>query len=211
MTYSTKFDVGALAREVQVDLASGKFGNSPNQGALRALRNSGLHSADIEAECRDLQEFLKQKQRIYGAYGVTQDNGSLPVPVDMEGSSAFPNSWQVKPARKDELLDGMARALERFLDVRASYGGGGARSLSSSRNRPMLRFLVSTQQHYGRVHHAPAFFISLRHVFGSPTSPVYGVLNPGSYVFGVEYPGQQFAWDSGTYSVPPDHRADLQI
>jgi hypothetical protein len=78
-------------------------------------------------------------------------------------------------------------------------------------NSPGIRFTVNTQNPGERVHYSPAYFQKLSTVFGSPTTPVKGWIQPGRYTFSVVGVNGQMRFDPAHYPVPPKKDAHLII
>jgi hypothetical protein len=74
---------------------------------------------------------------------------------------------------------------------------------------PGLRFRVVTQRHGLRVHYTPSYFVSAWNVFGSPTSPVDGWIQPGRYKFGAMGANFPLRFDPGDFDIPPLREAHL--
>ena len=76
---------------------------------------------------------------------------------------------------------------------------------------PGIRFKVISQNHGERVHYSPAYFLKLSTVFGAPTTPVVGWIQPGRYLFSVVGMNGQMRIDPGHYSIPPSVSAQLTV
>jgi hypothetical protein len=76
---------------------------------------------------------------------------------------------------------------------------------------PGVRFKVITQNQGERVHYSPAYFVKLSTVFGAPTSPVVGWIQPGRYVFAVVGAHGHMRFDPGQFAVPPSVSAQLTV
>jgi|FLYL01.1.fsa_nt_gi hypothetical protein len=74
---------------------------------------------------------------------------------------------------------------------------------------PGLRLKVVTHRHGLRVHYSPAYFFNPWNVFGSPTSPVYGWIHPGRYMFGAMGPRFPLTFDPANFDIPPCTEARL--
>jgi hypothetical protein len=77
-------------------------------------------------------------------------------------------------------------------------------------DRPGLPLRVVTRKSGLRVHYSPAYFFNPALVFGSPTSPVSGFIQPGRYIFGVvggDLPKPTFI--SAEYDIPPTEEVHL--
>jgi hypothetical protein len=72
-----------------------------------------------------------------------------------------------------------------------------------------ILFQVFTQTQGLRVHFHPAYWHDANRVFGQPSSPVVGYLQPGRYVFGATGPHLALRFDPAEYDVPGTGRADL--
>lgn len=71
-------------------------------------------------------------------------------------------------------------------------------------------FQVITKYDGLRVHYSPAYFFNPSLVFGSPTSPVLGLIQPGRYLFGVAGRGLAEPWFStAEVDIPPDDHMEL--
>lgn len=71
-----------------------------------------------------------------------------------------------------------------------------------------LPFRVFSETRGTRVHVSPAYFFDPTRVFGAPTSPATGALQPGVYIFGVARPDGVW-FDSAEFEVPRDPEAYL--
>ena len=99
----------------------------------------------------------------------------------------------------------VARLRSHLTAVFASKGGSAAPSLA-------MPFEVETVSRGGRVHYSPCYFLSAYTVFGEPSSPVSGYLQPGRYVFGLSLHGKPATFDlAGEYDVPPHKVARLSL
>ncbi len=76
---------------------------------------------------------------------------------------------------------------------------------------PGVRFKVITQNQGERVHYSPAYFLKTSTVFGAPTSPVIGWIQPGRYVFATVGANGRMRFDPGQFSVPPSVSAQLTV
>lgn len=96
--------------------------------------------------------------------------------------------------------------LQSFLNTRFS-----ARESDISK-RPGIEVRVDTRSRGLRVHVSPAYFFNSTTVFGTPTTPVIGWLQPGRYVFGASKPGKPADFDRyGEYNVPGTPRVALSL
>jgi hypothetical protein len=109
----------------------------------------------------------------------------------------------IKLVRPLDALRSLREGLVQFLTVRFS-----ARKSNISAG-PGLRFRVITRTHGLRVHWSPAYFFNPNNVFGSPTSPVDGWIQPGKYKFGAVGPNFPLRFDSATFNIPPLTQATL--
>jgi hypothetical protein len=94
--------------------------------------------------------------------------------------------------------------LTHFLTSRFKFAKANASPSSG------LSFTVLTASLGLRVHYSPAYFLNPNLVFGSPTTPVSRILQPGRYVFGVA--GVGFAspkFSDAEFDVPPETQAHL--
>jgi hypothetical protein len=112
------------------------------------------------------------------------------------------SGFQVKRLEQSEAIGFLHHGLVRFLTTRFS-----ARRSEMSRS-PGVFFSVFTRRRGLRVHYSPSFFIEWR-VFGSPTSPVRGWIQPGLYKFATEGYRFPLAVDPGDYKIPPPHGGAL--
>lgn len=120
-----------------------------------------------------------------------------------------------------ETLKGFERSLAHFLAFRfewrrlidsyrwAGDGGEGGGSPPLSMVGAKLAMEVSCNTPGLRVHVSPAYFIDWR-VFGSPTTPVNGHVNPGRHVFAGDGPDmRRMVRDHGVFHTPPTYHARL--
>ena len=78
--------------------------------------------------------------------------------------------------------------------------------------RPGRLFTVTTDTEGLRVHYSTAFIFEPDNVFGEPTNPVRGWLQPGNYHFGAMGSGVALWFDmKGKYDVPRQDKAHLNI
>lgn len=202
--------IGALAHEIGTEVSHGAFGYRASQGGIKTLRTSGIYTGDIEADCSDLQKAAKATSFLLGVFGVNPDIPDLPVPISAPVLQFFslPKNWSIRPVQSAELFKGFSKALELFLGIRFALT---SRFPTNTGIRPMISFTVHTRYDDGRVHYSPCYYISNRSVFGAPTTPVRGQIDPGRYVFAVEYPGGPMQPDNGVYDVPKDQTAHLNV
>jgi hypothetical protein len=123
-------------------------------------------------------------------------------------------------AKSDEVMLFMRRGLVSFLSARIAakrifvnrlgnlFSGAAGRKQGLATNRG-LRFRVITKQHGLRVHYSPSYFFNPSHVFGSPTSPVDGWIQPGRYKFGAVGPGFPLRFEPADFDIPPLRKAQL--
>jgi hypothetical protein len=76
---------------------------------------------------------------------------------------------------------------------------------------PGVRFKVISKNHGERVHYSPAYFLKLSTVFGAPTTPVIGWIQPGRYIFSVVGMHGHMSIDPGQHSIPPSVSAHLTV
>lgn len=95
--------------------------------------------------------------------------------------------------------------LQDFLTARFS-----ARQSNISKN-PGHQIEVHTLQSGERVHYSPAYFQKVSTVFGSPTTPVPGWIQPGLYTFSLMKTVGIMAFDPGQYSIPPSMKIHLMV
>jgi hypothetical protein len=106
----------------------------------------------------------------------------------------------------DEALSVFQRHLFGFLYTRFE-----ARESDIS-EKPGRLFTVTTDTEGLRVHYSTAFIFEPDHVFGEPTNPVRGWLQPGNYHFGAMGSGVELWFDmKGKYDVPRQDKAHLRI
>jgi hypothetical protein len=75
-----------------------------------------------------------------------------------------------------------------------------------------LSFTVETRTRGGRVHVSEAYFHDPKRIFGAPTSPVRGRLQPGRYIFGVSSGRHPAQFDlEAEYDVPPQGSARVDL
>jgi hypothetical protein len=103
----------------------------------------------------------------------------------------------------EEAVSMFSDALIVFLTTRFS-----ARQSNISTS-PGLRFRVITQRQGLRVHWTPSYFFNPANVFGSPTSPIDGWIQPGTYKFGAVGPGFLLKFDPANFHIPPLNEAQL--
>ena len=73
-----------------------------------------------------------------------------------------------------------------------------------------LTFKVVTSSTGLRIHYSHAYQLSPKRVFGSPTSPVTGYIQPGRYIFGVAGAGLSSPkFSDAEFDIPPSTQADL--
>jgi hypothetical protein len=102
----------------------------------------------------------------------------------------------------DEAQQRFENGLTDFVSVR------GAGSQGPGYTSAGLKFRVVTETRGLRVHYTPSYFISWR-VFGAPTSPVDGWIQPGQYKFGAVGTNYTFRYDSADFEIPPRTEAIL--
>jgi hypothetical protein len=102
----------------------------------------------------------------------------------------------------DEAQQRFTNGLTDFVSVR------GAGSRGQGYTSTGLKFRVVTQTRGLRVHYSPSYFISWK-VFGAPTSPVEGWIQPGQYKFGAVGTNYAFRYDPADFEIPPRTEAIL--
>jgi hypothetical protein len=115
----------------------------------------------------------------------------------------------VEEAFKDRLVAFVATRLRSL-----SHPTDGDRDATvdpSGSGIPGVRFRVDTVSTGLRVYSSPSYFFTPSVVFGAPTSPVHGVIQPGRYVFGAGKLGASPQFDFSEYDVPPHTSASLAI
>lgn len=214
-----------IVKHIQNDLLEGMFGMTGKKSAVHLLRHEGIFMADIENECSIFQEQLQHSSQIEHSCLVFPDV-DIPVPMKYSGlrnvffeqkslrmentRTLFPRA-DVKVAFLDthSAVGGFCHHLQRFLTARLKYFGGNTANPPSS--RPMLMFRVDCLHNHGRVHYSPAYFFDPNLVFGAPSTPVLGSIDPGLYLFGVKYLGQPVEFDTAKFAIPPLNYATLQV
>jgi hypothetical protein len=218
--------------DIGSEIYDGVFGTKQVLGkgsALEKLRSTNVFVADIESDCTGLQRLItayRSSQNDY-LFGFKLADRKYPVPVDfgwftewamLDQADIGPTSilefaerFSLVDISPDIAVKGFIEGLESFLGMRidASEGNVPPGAGGSSSPRQMLDFRVHTRKKGGRVHYTRAYYLNYRSVFGSPTTPAHGLLDPGIYGFLVEYPGGQPFLDPGIYDVPPLTEAHL--
>lgn len=137
---------------------------------------------------------------------VTWDDLVLPI-----AKSLRKEGLDVKPFRIKEAYGFFESRFSDFLSARVSLRE--ALSPNDPQNLGYLPFCVKTRRRGLRVHYAPTYSIKYNFesnpVFGSPTSPVYGWIRPGQYIFGAVSEKFGPKWDAGHYDIPPTTEAVL--
>jgi len=214
-----------IVKHIQNDLLEGMFGMTGERDAVHLLRPEGIFMTDIENECSVFQEQLQHSSKNEHACLLLPDV-DVPVPVKysilqndfieqknlgmVNSRAIFPHA-DVKVAFLDarSAVSGFCHHLQRFLTARLKYFGGNTANPPSA--RPMLMFRVDCMHKHGRVHYSPAYFFDPNLVFGAPSTPVLGSIDPGLYLFGVKYLGQPVEFDAAKFAIPPLNYATLQV
>lgn len=227
-------DTRLIVQRIGSEIYEGIFGKEQSSGedsALDQLRSTNVFVADIEYDCVRLQRqihALRLRSKLTNfLYGIMLADRNQPVPVDYDwladyvelrrpGSSLrdiarLHRELPLEKVSAETAVQGFIEALESFLRarIRGSESGPPPGFTGPNTPRPMLAFRVHTKQPGGRVHFTRAYYQSYRNVFGSPTTPVVGWIDPGIYGFLVEYVGGQPFFDPGVYDVPPSTDAHL--
>jgi hypothetical protein len=134
-----------------------------------------------------LEEFLFMPRRVW---------------LEISGRLYENSGFKVELMEYEKTIQYLRRGLEQFLATRFS-----ARRSDISQS-PGLFFRVFTRRRGLRIHYSPSFFIEWR-VFGSPTSPVGGWIQPGLYKFAAVGHRFPFTVDPGDYEIPPRTEAHL--
>lgn len=195
-----------------------------------APQNPGLFTADIEASIDRFSVQLALCRREGLGFPCFLDPESDPVPmdwsenIDLVGESCvrsfsdrrlasykglspadfLPRGQPYALYEPSKVVEFLRRGLTTFLTARFRGGGGPNLYMSSG-----LKFTVITKRDGLRVHYSPSYFLSWGNVFGSPTSPVFGWIQPGRYKFGAIGRGFPFRFDSADFDVPPQTQAHL--
>jgi hypothetical protein len=101
-------------------------------------------------------------------------------------------------------------------DRQAIESGGARLALSSPKAAsvsPGVQFRVFTQHNGQRVRYTMSYFPDFSNppVFGAPTSPVDGWIQPGLWKFGVDGPRSPLGFDPANFPVPPLKEAHLVV
>lgn len=140
----------------------------------------------------------------YG-YGIVQASliGYREIATRLESGDSIENVvLPLALVDPDEAQQKFENGLTDFVSVR------GAGSQGPGYTTTGLKFRVVTQTRGLRVHYSPSYFMSWR-VFGAPTSPVDGWIQPGQYKFGAVGTNYSFRYDSADFEIPPRTEAIL--
>jgi hypothetical protein len=101
-------------------------------------------------------------------------------------------------ADTSEATDFFAERLKEFLHTRL------VSSTASSELIPPTGFRVRvfTQRQGLRIRYSPSYFLNTSLVFGGPTTPAVGWLDPGRYLFGAESNDFDLRFDSANFDIP---------
>jgi hypothetical protein len=207
-----------------------------HQGASERLP---IYVADVETAVSRFSLQLRFWQELGSGFPCFRPKGEEPLLIDMLGGfapasesqlSPFPEKYWVailqmgtelwrrwaafvrpSPSRglplsecsTEEARESFASRLAAFLTLRYRAK---VQVMSFS---PGLQFKVVTTNPGLRVHYSPAYFFNPWNVFGGPTTPVYGWIQPGRYIFGAVGPDFPMQFESGHFDMPPSTEARL--
>ena len=176
-----------------------------------------------------------------GTYGRMLEGARRSVPVDLSSHTElwllpFVRSADMTPLKQaaamlgrsemahefvhisfNDALRGFIEQLLPFLRTRLDYarqqaGWGRPPVEAEVAISPGLELKVHTARNHGRVHYSRAYFFNPHDVFGTPTTPATGWIQPGIYIFGVQYPGNSMpVFDQAQFEIPPTTEATLMI
>lgn len=198
---------------------------------------SGYFLADVEADAQSFASQLPIAARGDGVPCIVREEWqSPPVPIDLwdytRGHPDIPTfaprggfpllRWEL-----NQIYEYFARGGERRLQVIAVPPPEAATLFRQhvieflkarfsahpplASPSPGVQFTVATKGSGERVHYSPAYFQKISTVFGSPTTPVSGWIQPGRYTFSVVGANGTMRFDPGQYSVPPSTSAQLIV
>ena len=210
----------------------------PATAATRDLKEElqiAVPTSDIEA---DVDRFGDQYQYCdtHGTrFLCVSDGRSDPTPVDMSAIiGPLPDGSVAHPEAVEEVLHSLGdppfgehsqheyeyhdpestrgffrNHLTRFLTLRMFAATPSTQPMEFP--PPGIPFRVACPYNGLRVHYSPSYFLTSSRVFGSPTSPVVGWIQPGRYKFGVIGRAFEMRFDPANFDIPPLDHADLSI
>jgi hypothetical protein len=172
----------------------------------------GVPTADIERDCETLKEQI-EPDGLNGSHPCREISPGVVVPIDRSGAMA--SSHQLPEMRwlsNTEAVNAFGRELVPFLIQRVAASAyfpmrGIAGGMSPT--PLMLPVTVSAITLGARVSYSPSYFVNYQ-TLASPTSPVYGVLLPGRYIFMISTAGSK-QYDQVLFNVPPDLTIPLNV
>jgi hypothetical protein len=129
--------------------------------------------------------------------------------VHASEASAHP----IVPVPPDSASESFVSRLADFVRTRLSAGGGGDANqrIDDPYGPPGTLITVQTRRRGLRVYYSPFYWLTDDRVFGAPTTPVQGYLEPGDYRFGCSGRGQTMSWDPGRFEIPRLTDVVLQV
>ena len=180
------------------------------------LRQVGIRFADVEDNVEKLKHQVQTSLRQGRDSLPCLPVGELPVPVSTEWLARSRQTGteedEVLPTDVpiDEALDNAGRNLAPFIAQRVGSTAYLSQVLGGMGGAQMLSVVVHSLHHGDRVSYSPAYFVNYS-VLASPTTPVQGVVDPGTYIFMVTSPGRKPRRDHGVFPIPPKFDISLQV
>lgn len=220
-----------VAGRVAEHVAAQVFKTDQPQSDIAILREYGIESADIEANCEQLARQVYLFRRYIGKLPCMRiREGLVPIGIPFWGASyrrrfsffQWFDAWLAGSDGPIELVDiddaepGFRDELKQFVRVRLDHFWRTDEALPSWVSGGMglqtarLQVLVSSVTSGARVLASPAYFQNFI-VFGGPTSPATGYLSPGRYIFKISTPKGQPTIDPGVFDIPPSFNLGLVI
>lgn len=220
---------GFIAAREAEDLSNRVFAYPGEPRAeISVLREYGIASADVEANCEQLSRQVYVFERYLGKLPCTRvDEQLIPIALPFIEGRRFPffrwfDSWlagtdqTVELAHIDDAKPGFTHQLRQFLRVRLDHFRGDSDAKQSwvlggmNTQSASLEVEVHSVTTGARVLASPAYFQNFI-VFGGPTSPAVGYLSPGRYIFKVSVPRGQPVIDPGVFDIPPSFSPQLFV
>lgn len=208
-----------------------KFANRAQELAERLVDQIRVPYAEIDfsllrdtkARFADVEDNLeKLKQQVQAAHREGHNRlpclpvGQVPIPASTEWLARSRQSGidegEMQPINVpiDRALDNVGRHLAPFIAQRVGSTGYLSQVVGGMGGAQMLSVVVHSLNHGDRVSYSPAYFVNYS-VLASPTTPVQGVVDPGTYIFMVTSPGRKPRRDPGIFPIPPTFSIPLQV
>lgn len=182
------------------------------------LRSADVRFADVEDNLDKLRDQVRAADRDGTARLRCLPVGETLIPVSAEWTARARqngdgrNTGDARPVDLpiDQALENVGKHLVPFIAQRFGSTAYLSNLLGGMGGAQMLSVVVHSRTHGDRVSYSPAYFVNYA-VLASPTTPVQGVLDPGTYIFMVTSPGRKPRRDNGVFHVPPTFNISLQV